>query len=69
MPMTKDQECIRLRTEPLARAVKQHAKQWMDCYGKVLLESSTAALKELHEFLEVDMKILIYLFTNITVFC
>lgn len=51
MPLVKDQEFIRLRTDPLAQSIKQHAKQWMDCYGKMLLESSTAGLKDLHDML------------------
>lgn len=54
MPLVKDQEFIRLRTDPLAQSIKQHAKQWMDCYGKMLLESSTAGLKDLHDMLLVS---------------
>ena len=40
--------------EPLAVAIRAHAKQWIDCYGQILHDSSKKALKTLKDELEVD---------------
>ena len=53
VPLVKDQDCIRLHMEPLAHAIKNHAKQWIDCYGKVLLESAKTGLSKLKTELDV----------------
>ncbi|XP_064619187.1 dynein axonemal heavy chain 10-like isoform X2 [Lineus longissimus] len=54
LPMMKDQDCIRLHMEPLAASVKDHAKQWIDCYGKLLVESARSSLFSLRD--ELDNK-------------
>ncbi|XP_074640231.1 dynein axonemal heavy chain 10-like [Tubulanus polymorphus] len=54
--MVKDQECIRLHMEPLARAVKEHAKQYIDCYGKLLVDSAKSTLYSLKEEIETKSK-------------
>ncbi len=55
LPMTKDQECIRLHMAPLARSIKQHAKEWIKCYGNVLHESAKTGLMQLKQQLEVSV--------------
>ena len=37
---------------PLSRAIQQHAKQWIDCYGNVLMESAKTGLNALRNRLE-----------------
>ncbi|ELU10552.1 hypothetical protein CAPTEDRAFT_221643 [Capitella teleta] len=54
MIMIKDQECVRLHMQPLADAIKQHAKQWITCYGDVLLDSAKTGLNSLKT--ELDTK-------------
>ena len=48
----KDQDCVHLHMTPLAEAIRNHAKQWITCYGTVLFESSKKSLKALKEELE-----------------
>ncbi|XP_067660223.1 dynein axonemal heavy chain 10-like [Haliotis asinina] len=52
LPVIKDQECIRLHMEPLSRAVKENATQWIDCLGKLLRDSAKESLYELQDSLE-----------------
>ena len=40
--------------EPLARAAKEHAKEWIGCYGGVLQESAKSSLFALKKQLEVS---------------
>lgn len=47
MNLIKNQECIRLDMSPLALAIKQHAKQWIECYGSTLRESAKTELLSL----------------------
>ena len=55
LAMVKDQECIRLHMEPLATAVKKHAKQWIECYGTVLRDSGKSGLYSLKQDIEVSI--------------
>ena len=54
LPITKDQECIRLNMAPLATAVKDHAKQWIQCLGKLLRDSAKESLYDLRDMLDVS---------------
>jgi dynein heavy chain len=56
LPMTKVQDCIKLHMEPLAASVKDHAKQWIDCYGKLLVESARFSLFSLRDELDVSIE-------------
>ena len=40
--------------QPLADAIKQHAKQWVSCYGNVLQESAKTGLFNLQQELQVS---------------
>ena len=53
MPMVKNQDCIRLRMAPLASSVKQHARDWIKCFGNMLHESAKTGLYALTSELEV----------------
>ena len=53
LALVKDQDCIRLHMVPLADAIKQHAKQWIKCYGNVLHDSAKTGLYALKSELEV----------------
>ena len=55
LPLLKDQECIRLHMGPLASAIKQHANDWIKCYGGVLYESAKSGLFSLKSTLEVSI--------------
>ena len=48
------QDCIRLHMDPLARSIKQHAKDWIKCYGDVLYDSAKTGLFSLKRELEVN---------------
>ncbi|XP_052801261.1 dynein axonemal heavy chain 10-like isoform X3 [Mya arenaria] len=52
LPVVKDQECIRLFMGPLASSVKDHAKQWINCLGKLLRDSAKDNLYQLNSTLE-----------------
>ena len=39
--------------DPLARSIKQHAKDWIKCYGDVLYDSAKTGLFSLKRELEV----------------
>ena len=54
--LVKDQESIRLHMEPLAAAIKTHAKEWVKCYGNVLHDSAKTALFSLKHDLEVSIE-------------
>ena len=54
LPLVKDQESIRLHMAPLAAAIKQHANDWVKCYGSVLYESAKTGLFALKSNLEVS---------------
>ncbi|CAH1801914.1 unnamed protein product [Owenia fusiformis] len=49
LPLVKDQECIRLHMAPLASAVKEHAKQWIETYGTTLRDSAKTQLYSLRD--------------------
>ncbi|KAL3856163.1 hypothetical protein ACJMK2_010948 [Sinanodonta woodiana] len=51
-PTVKDQECIRLHMGPLASSVKEHAKQWISCLGKLLRDSAKEGLYKLRDKLD-----------------
>jgi dynein heavy chain len=53
-PLVKDQECIRLHMGPLASSVKDNAKQWIECLGKILRESAKETLFKLRDELDVS---------------
>lgn len=57
MPLVKDQECIRLYMEPLADAVRNHAKQWIDLFGKLLQDLAKSSLYALKDELEVRIQV------------
>ncbi|XP_060580911.1 dynein axonemal heavy chain 10-like isoform X1 [Ruditapes philippinarum] len=52
IPVVKDQECIRLYMGPLASSVKEHAKQWIGCLGKLLRDSAKDNLFQLSDNLD-----------------
>ena len=54
LTLVKDQDCIRLEMAPLARAIQQHAKEWIKCYCNVLHEAAKTSLMELKQQLEVS---------------
>lgn len=51
-PLVKDQECIRLHMGPLASSVKENAKQWIGCLGKILRDSAKETLFKLRDELD-----------------
>ena len=53
LAMTKDQDCVRLHMAPLARAISQHAKEWIKCYGQTLQTSAQTGLAALKQELDV----------------
>ena len=53
-PLIKDQECIRLHMGPLASSVKENAKQWISCLGKILRDSAKESLFKLRDDLDVS---------------
>ena len=54
MPLTKNQEMIRLHMQPLVDAIKDHAKGWIKILGKLLNESASSNLYSLKA--EIDGK-------------
>jgi len=54
MTMFKDQDFIRFHMEPLADSIKQHARLWLQAYGKVLQESASQALAAIRDQLQVS---------------
>ena len=56
--LIKDQNCIRLQMDPLARAIQQHAKEWIKCYCNVLLTSASTNLTELKKELDVNIAVI-----------
>lgn len=44
LPPYRTQECIRLHLEPFHRSVREHARSWSECYGKLLHDSSRELL-------------------------
>ena len=54
MPLTKNQEMIRLHMAPLVDSIKDHAKGWIKILGKLLNESASTNLYSLKS--EIDGK-------------
>ena len=61
MTMTKDQDFIRLHMGALADGIKIHARQWIECYGEKLHESSLQSLMTLQEEIQVRLFTSIFL--------
>ena len=53
--LVKDHNCIQLQMEPLARAIQQHAKEWIKCYSNVLHDSAHTSLVNLKKQLDVSL--------------
>ncbi|XP_076108254.1 dynein axonemal heavy chain 10-like isoform X2 [Mytilus galloprovincialis] len=51
-PLVKDQECVRLHMGPLASSVKDNAKQWIACLGKILRDSAKESLFKIRDDLD-----------------
>ena len=56
MNLIKDQQCIQLDMSPLALSIKQHAKQWIECYGSTLRESAKTELLGLDSLFKVSQR-------------
>ena len=56
MNLIKDQQCIQLDMSPLALSIKQHAKQWIECYGSTLRESAKTELLGLDSLFKVSRR-------------
>ena len=52
LPVLKEQESIRLHMAPLANAIRNHAKEWIKCYGQILHDSAKSSLNALKNELE-----------------